>query len=411
MATNEKPLQQVGERLLARREFLAGAAGSAVSLTIVGSGAAKGTRANSKIELGMVGCGGRGHWIGELFRKHGGYQFVAAADYFEDRAKRFAGKFAIGASRRHTGLSACGKVCAGKLDAIVVESPPYFHPEHAAAGVEAGKHVFVAKPIAADTPGCLSIGESAKKATAKKLAFLVDFQTRANGLYREAVKRVHNGDIGRIVSGEAVYYCGDTWGNPTYDAKNPETRLRHWGVDKVLSGDIITEQNIHALDVASWIIDEAPLRAFGRCGRKARSGSGDCSDHFSVVYEFPKDVLVSFTSKQYGSGYDDIGVRVFGPRGTIDTHYFGSVSIRGKVPYRGGRMGNLFTSGAVANIAEFHKCVTEGRYDNPTGAASVRSNLTTILGRMAAYRKQPVTWDEMIKANEKLEFSRKGLKA
>ena len=411
MATKHPPPARSGKRLLGRREFLAGAAGSAASLTIVGSGLAKATRANSKIELGLVGCGGRGHWIGELFRKHGGYQFVAGADYFDDRDQRCAPKFTLGAARRHTGLSGAGKLCAGAVDAIVVESPPYFHPEHAAAGVEAGKHVYLAKPIAVDTPGCLSIGESGKKATAKKRAFLVDFQTRANGLYREAVKRVHNGDIGRIVSGEAVYYCGDTWGNPTYDTQSPEARLRHWGVDKVLSGDIITEQNIHALDVASWIVDEAPLRAFGRCGRKARSGSGNCNDHFAVVYEFPKDVLLSFASKQYGSGYDDIGVRVFGPRGTIDTHYFGSVSIRGKVPYRGGNMGNLFTSGAVANIAEFHKCITEARFDNPTAAPSVRSNLTTVLGRMAAYKKQPVTWADMIKANEKLPFSRKGLKA
>lgn len=269
----------------------------------------------------------------------------------------------------------------------------------------------MAKPIAVDVPGCVTIGESAKKATAAKRVFLADFQTRADPTYREAVKRVHNGDIGRLVSGEAVYYCGDTWGNPTYDTKNAETCLRHWGVDKVLSGDVITEQNIHALDVATWIVDEAPVKAVGACGRKARSGSGSVNDHFAVVYTFPDDVLVSFASKQYGHGYDDIGCRMFGPRGMVDTHYFGSVSIKGQVPYAGGNMGNLFTSGVVVNIAEFHKAVTEGHYENATAAPSVRSNLTTILGRTAAYRKAEVTWDEMMKANEKLPFDLKGLKA
>jgi predicted dehydrogenase len=394
-----------------RRQFLAAAGGAAAAFAIVGPRSVRGAEANSKIELGLIGCGGRGHWIADLFNKHGGYQWVAGADYFEDKTKGFADKFGVAADRRYTGLSCHRKLCETKLDAVVVESPPYFHPEHAAAGAEAGKHVYVAKPIASDVAGCLTIGEAGKKATEKKRVFLVDFQTRANPLYREAVKRVHNGDIGRLVSGEAVYYCGETWGNPTYDNTNAEACLRHWGVDKVLSGDVITEQNIHAIDVAAWIVDANPLRAVGTCGRKARSGSGNVNDHFAVVYWFPNDVIVNFSSKQYGQGYDDIGVRMFGPRGTIDTHYFGSVSIRGEAPYPGGGVGNLFTDGVVANIAEFHKAINEGRCDNTTVAPSVRSNLTTVLGRMACYAKKEVTWDEMMKSGDKFEPNLKGLKA
>ncbi len=393
------------------RRTLLSATAAATAATVLRPEIVRGFAANSAVELGMVGCGGRGNWIAELFKKHGGYRIVAAADYFEDKVNAFAGKHGVEESRRFTGLSACRKLCEGKLDAIAVESPPFFHPEHAAAGVEAGKHVFLAKPIAVDVPGCLSIGESGKKATQKKLVFLVDFQTRASEIYREAIKRVHAGDIGKLISGEAVYYTGGTWGNSTYDNKSPEQRLRHWGQDKVLSGDIITEQNIHALDVASWVIDDNPLTAYGLCGRKGRSGSGDCNDHFAVVYEFPQDVRLSFASKQYGAGIEDIGMWMFGPRGTLDTHYFGSVCIRGQAPYGGGKMGNLFTDGCVANIAEFHKCIQEGRCDNPTAAPSVRSNLTTILGRTAAYRKQVVTWDDMMKAAERAEFDLKALKA
>ena len=56
-----------------------------------------------------------------------------------------------------------------------------------------GKHVFVAKPIAVDAPGCLSVADFGKHATAKKLVFLVDFQTRANEHYRKALQMVRNG--------------------------------------------------------------------------------------------------------------------------------------------------------------------------------------------------------------------------
>ncbi|MGD0092498.1 MAG: Gfo/Idh/MocA family oxidoreductase [Planctomycetota bacterium] len=411
MAHTESSAGQRGkpEACPTRRGFLAAAGAGALALSL---GTARTARADDKpqIEVGLIGCGGRGHWISDLFKKNGGFKFVACADYFEDKVKGFGDKFAIDAARRHSGLNGYKKLLESKLDGVVIESPPFYHPEHAAAAVEAGKHVYVAKPIAVDVPGCLLHAESGKKATEKKLVYLVDFQTRANALYQEAIKRVHNGDIGKIVSGEAVYYTGITWGNPTYDNTNAEQRLRNWGVDKLLSGDIITEQNIHALDVASWIIDEAPLSAVGAYGRKGRSGSGNVNDHFAVIYRFPNDVVLMFASKQYGDGYDDIGCRIFGQRGMIDTHYGGEVCIRGQVPFKGGSSGNIFSNGVIANIATYHDSISNAKYDNPTVAPSVRSNLTTILGRTACYKGAPLTWDEMMKANEKLEFDTKGMK-
>jgi len=415
MAENGKTAQSGGG--MERREFLTAAGAAALA---AGLGAGHGARAEDqppkagdkpKLELGLIGCGGRGNWIADLFQKNGGFKFVAGADYFEDRVKGFGDKFGVAAERRHTGLSGYKKLLESKLDGVVIESPPFYHPEHAAAAVDAGKHVYVAKPIAVDVPGCLLHGESGKKATEKKLVYLVDFQTRAHAFYREAIKRVHNGDIGKLISAEAVYYTGGTWGDATFDKNSPEARLRHWGIDRVLSGDIITEQNIHALDVASWILDADPIKAVGQCGKKARGACVTCNSYFAVIYTYPDDVLLSFASKQCGDGWEDIGCRGFGARGTIDTHYFGDVSVRGKTPYKGGNVGNLFTDGVVLNIATFYDSIVNSKFDNPTVAPSVRSNLTTVLGRTACYKGQPVTWDELLKANEKFEFDTKGMKA
>lgn len=120
----------------------------------------------------------------ELFADSGQFNFVAGADYFPEKVKEFGEKFGVAADKRFTGLSGYKKLLEQKLDAVVIESPPYFHPEHAAAAVDAGKHVYLAKPIAVDVPGCRSIQASAKKATANKLCFLVDFQTRAHPSYQ-----------------------------------------------------------------------------------------------------------------------------------------------------------------------------------------------------------------------------------
>lgn len=396
-----------------RREFLAAAAGVGAPL-LVSPRVAFGSTANSRVTLGAIGCGGRGTWIADLFQKHGGYQVTAAADYFPDKLEASGSKLGVAPGRRFAGLSGYRRLLETDVDAVVIESPPFFHPRQASDAVDTGKHVFLAKPIAVDVPGCRTVEESARRATEKKLAFLVDFQTRTDPLYREAVKRAQYGDIGRIVCGEATYVCGPTWGEQAKwlaeKPGDPEMRLRAWGLDRALSGDVITEQNIHGLDVATWVLDAAPLHAVGTGGQKART-AGTCWDHFSVVFTFPGDVVVTFMSKQLGDGWDDICCRMYGTEGTLDSHYFGEVSIRGKLPYRGGRIPNLYTDGAVANVAAFHEAVTAGDVSNPTVAPSVRSNLTTILGRSAAWRHGTVTWEEMMAASEELRADLTGLES
>ncbi len=84
--------------------------------------------------------------------------------------------------------------------------------------------------------------------------------------------------------------------------------------------------------------------------------------------------------------------------------------LRGKLPFKGGKSENLYLEGAVRNIAAFHSNITKGLYANTTVAPSVRSNLTTILGRTAAYKKTELTWEDMLRAEEKIEADLKGLK-
>jgi myo-inositol 2-dehydrogenase/D-chiro-inositol 1-dehydrogenase len=402
---------------ITRRGFLAGAGAAAVSFAIINPKLVRGTEANSKINIGLIGCGGRGTWIADLFTKHGGYNIIAAADYFEDRVNAVGEKFNIPASKRYTGLSCYKKMLNDRPDAIVIESPPYFHPEQAAVAVNAGAHVYLAKPIAVDVPGCNTVADAGKKATSKKLCFLVDFQTRANELYCEAIKRVHNGDIGKLAFGEATYHADNPWKGMVdvlaKDPANPENRLRAWGLDKMLSGDIITEQNIHTIDVMSWIMNQAPLRAFGKGARTVRNDAGDIWDHFVVTFEYPDNIAFSFSSRQFnGHGTIPEGIRnrMFGSKGVLETEYGGAVLIRGENFFRGGQTSPIYEQGVVTNIQTFYKNITTGDFTNPTVDASVRSNLVTILGRTAAYEGRLVSWDKIVKSNQKLQANLKGLK-
>jgi len=387
-----------------RREFIAT---GATAFTVLSTGTRVSSQANGKLALGIIGCGGRGQWIGKLFEEQGNAKVVAVHDYFQDRVDALGEAFGVEAARRYTGLAGYQRLLDGELDAVAIESPPYFHPEQASAAIEAGKHVFLAKPVAVDVPGCNKILEAGKGAVAGGLCFLVDFQTRNNEIYREAVKRVHEGAIGTPVCGQCFYHAGRL--GVKAEPGTPEARLRNWVFDIALSGDIIVEQNIHVIDVATWLLDAHPTQAFGTGGRKARVDVGDCWDHFVVSYEFPNDLPLEFSSSQFAKGFSDLCVRLFGSGGTVETHYGGDVWIKGDQPYEGGNTAPIYQQGAVNNILDFTKAIAAGEVIDHS-ADSVRSNLTAILGRTAAYAGKLVTWDELLRKGEKMDGKLKGLK-
>ena len=394
---------------LSRRKFLAASVLAAASTTLVKAESVVGSQANSVLEIGLIGCGGRGDWITEVFKQNKNYRFVAVADYFQNRVDAVGEKIGVPTDRRYSSLSGYKRLLDGKLDIAVIETPPSFHPEQAAAAVDADKHVFLAKPIAVDVPGCVSIGDSGKKATKKKLAFLVDFQSRANQFFREAIKRVHAGDMGELVSLYSFY----PWSAGGHDVPltDAESYLRNWYQSMELSGDCIVEQDIHTLDVATWVVGKNPIWAAGTTGRKIRK-HGDINDHFNVTYGFPGDVTLQFASVKFIPHVkDEIICRAWGTNGALDTNYFGDVYIRGNKPYDGGNCSDNYWAGTVTNVNEFYEAIANGDFSNPTVEPSVRSNLTCVLGRDAARKKKFLTWDEMMTTNEQLEMKLDGLKS
>src|SRR5882724_7619602 len=103
-----------------------------------------------RIKLGLVGCGGRGSWIAKLFQKHGGFEFHAVADYFQSAVNKRGDELGVDMSRRFSTLSGYKRLIESGVEAVALEVPPYFFPEHARAAVDAGLHVYMAKPIASD---------------------------------------------------------------------------------------------------------------------------------------------------------------------------------------------------------------------------------------------------------------------
>jgi predicted dehydrogenase len=397
---------------LNRRHFISGSLATAAAFSIVKPAAVRGAEANAKIRLGLIGCGGRGAWIADLFATHGGYQLAGAADYFADRTEAVAAKHQLTPAQQFNGLQCAEKMIAkGGLDAVAIISPPYFHPAQVRAALRANLHVYLAKPAAVDVPGCRQIKEDALAGAKKGRVFLVDFQTRANEFFIEAMKRVHAGALGDLAFGESLYHAERL--KTKTPPGTPESRLRNWVFDQKLSGDIIVEQNIHTLDVMSWAMgDKPPLRCAGTGGRKVRVDVGDCWDNFALTFEYPNNVGIAFSSRQFDAHGEPGGIinKLFGSKGVLLTKYGGDVLIRGgkETFYRGGNTSQIYKEGAGANIAVFHNAIARGDAGNPTLEPAILSNLVAIMGRTAAWTHRPVTWNEIMRSTERLDADLKG---
>ena len=296
------------------------------------------------------------------------------------------------------------------IDAVLVSTPGFLHPQHLEAVVAAGKHVYCEKPIAIDAAGIKRIQHAGKLAEGR-ITLAVGFQIRSASTYMEMVRRIRRGDIGDIVNIQGYYFAGSiplTWpAGVSYD----EARLRTWYWFLALSGGILVDQGIHVLDICNWALGSHPLRATGTGGRAGRNDRGDVWSHYQVLLEYPNDVHAGFESTQYDPGLGDVCVRFFGTKGIAEAHYTGGVFIKGDNPWDSGLArgttetiskeqwaAGTFTSSlhdADSNKQKaFAASIESGNLLNEA-AAGAESALTAILGRTASRAERDTTWEEV----------------
>ena len=394
-----------------RRTFLGGAL-AAGSMAAV-HGAARAAEPKRRIKAGMVGLGGRGGMIARMVRDHGGYEIAAVADYFPEMADRAGDAHDVPKNRRFSGLLGYRRLLDTDVEAVFLETPPYCFPDHAEAAVSAGRHVYMAKPIACDVPGCLRVAAAAEKAQAAGKVFLVDFQTRTDPLFIEGVRRVHDGEIGGLGLLASVYTDEAFKDPPLTDCIADRFQHLIWVNDTDLGGSYLVNAGIHAIDVALWLAGKRPVSAVGASRVVRNAPHGDSHDVYSITYEFGDGLVLNHWGEHLHNNH---GFRcecaAYCQDGHLDTSYSGSVGMEGvRTSWEGGQVVDLYPQGAIRNIAEFHRCVCAGDCANVTVAPSVDATLTTMLGRDAAERKTRITWKEMMTEQRRIEPDLSGLTA
>ena len=407
-----------------RRRFIGGSAAS--GLLFVSPKIAFGYEANSAVRLGLVGCGGRGTTVATSFARNTTARVVALADIFADNLSKGQEHFndvngqlgygALDTKLLFHGPQAFEQLAQSKdIDLMQISTPPFFHVEHFAAAVAGGKHVYCEKPVGVDVAQSKRALEIAKRGEGK-ISMDVGFQVRSAPPIAAVMERVQGGALGKIASIAAYYNAPAAVDHSKPGVSADELRLRNWLWYRALSGDILLEQNIHIIDLCNWALGAHPLKAVTTGGRNIMTRAGDCWDNYQVIFTYPNDVHVSFSSTQFGhTGTFGAGMTLYGADGIATAPYSGPVRIQGDKPWnwtsadaQAASGGTFAANGSFSdNLAladrekerSFIESITSGKFHNQI-PAGVETAMTCMMGRMAGYQKREVTWAEMLAHGE-----------
>ncbi|MFO1522487.1 MAG: Gfo/Idh/MocA family oxidoreductase [Kiritimatiellia bacterium] len=389
------------ETNVTRRDFVKTAAATGALASAAGLTPALGQDAKKVMKVALVGCGGRGSGAIENHKRaceHVGVEFkvVATADAFKGQAEGLGGKYGVPADHCFGGFDAYKKAIDAGPDVVLLATPPAFRPVHLEYAINAGKNVFMEKPVAVDPPGIRKVIAAGEMAKQKGLAIVAGTQRRHEKGYLQNFHRVSKGAIGDIKGGAVRWLQARLW----FKTRNPgendaEYMARNWVNFTSMSGDHIVEQHVHNIDVALWFIGRPPVTALGFGGR-ARRKTGDQYDFFSVDFDFGQGVHINSACRQVNGTYGGVNEFFVGSKGEV----YGNGKITGdKIDAPDfEEVGGPY----VQEHIDLLRSILAGKPLNEAQQVA-NSTMAAIMGRISAYTGQIVRWSDVME-NEKSPF-------
>jgi predicted dehydrogenase len=391
---------------MSRRDFLKTSALATAGMTgLMTSGNFAYAAGSDRLRVGLIGCGGRGTGAAtDAVHSAQGVEIWAMGDLFEDRLDQsrrelqqaIPDALKVRDDRCFIGFDAYQHVLGSGVDVVILATPPGFRPLHFKAAVEAGKHVFMEKPVAVCPTGVRLVMEAATTAEQKGLSVVAGTQRRHQPKYLEAIHRIHAGAIGEVVAGQVYWNQGGLWKvDRAPGMSDAEWQLRNWLYFTWLSGDHMVEQHIHNIDVANWVLNAHPVRANGVGGRQMRVDPvyGHIFDHFAIELEYPNGARILSMCRQQDGTTPHVGEYFIGTKGTSDASTF----IRGEQSWRY-QAPDPDVNPYVQEHTDLVQSIRAGQRLNEARRVA-ESTLSAILAREAAYTGQSLTWDEVLNAD------------
>ena len=354
--------------------------------------AVRGSAQNSALRVGLIGAGSRGTYTASTLAKDPRAKVVAVCDVVEEQMAKAKGK--IGAPDAKSYKNFQDLLSATDIDAVMIATPVYLHPEHFEAAVKSGKHIYMEKPAGLDVAGCKRVMRAADSAD-RKINITFGFQQRYGGVYVKAKQLLDTGAIGKIreVHGEFLKFALQGNEPQVPKPRNEKEKLEQWKLWRNTFGEVIVETYVHNLDAINWFMGAHPLKAAGTGGRTVEK-RGDMMDHLNVTYDYPGNVQATLMGSQITPKfYRANNERFIGSDGVIETarEYWSYNTGKGAVTEKSQH------DITVDSLEAFVQRIVDHKPEN-TGIRGAESTLTAILGRMAVDLHREITWDEMMKS-------------
>jgi myo-inositol 2-dehydrogenase / D-chiro-inositol 1-dehydrogenase len=399
-----------------RRKFIktTTVGGLALTLPLAQSAFAGG---NDVLKIALIGCGGRG--TGAAFQALSvkeNVKLVAMADAFKDRiddcyknltadnpsdaAKSVKDRVDVSPERRFVGFDGYKQAIA-LADVVILTTPPGFRPMHFEEAVRQGKHVFMEKPVATDAPGIRRVLAAAEESKKKNLKVVVGLQRHYQNSYTELYKKiVEEKAIGDIVAARCYWNNDGVWVKERQpNMTEMEYQMRNWYYFNWLCGDHINEQHIHNIDVINWFKGSYPTEAVGMGGRQVRVGKeyGEIFDHHLVEFKYNDGMILSSQCRHQPGTTSDVSEHLIGTKGrATEGRIF---DLTGKPIWRF-KMDGQPNPYQTEHDELFSAIVNNKSLNDAERGAN--ATMTAIMGRMATYSGQKVTWDEAL--NSKIDL-------
>lgn len=393
-----------------RRKFIKTSSAIAIGLGLFKPDILKAGKSEKPLKIGFIGCGNMGMSVISTMSANNNIHITALADLFKDQTdvalprinqlNKNRGYSSVEEKHIYIGGDAYQRLLLeSDTDTVLVSTPAYAHPFIFEAAVASGKHVYCEKPAAPDVFGTLRMMKVASNV--KNLSLVCGFQIRYASPYVEMIRRIHRGDIGDIVSVQLYYNGSELPKKNPVGTSDDEFRLRNHFHFLSLSGGILNDQGIHMLDVCNWALKNKPLYATGIGGNKGGMDFGDTFTNYQVLYKYPNDINVSIQTSQIGKIFADVCARFIGTEGYAESHYNGGIFIKGKNEWDSGNDSTLFDAD-INKGKSFIQSIENGQYLNEIGSAC-ESTLTALLGREAVFANKTISWEKLIKSNQRMD--------
>ena len=396
-----------------RRNFVKGSATVAggIILGAMPLGMSAQAAADKKIKIAVVGCGGRGTGAAvQALSVSQNVELVAMAEAFKDNLDKSYNNIVaevkdkkrvnVKDKNKFVGFDAY-KQAIDLADVVILTTPPGFRPIHLEYCINNDKHVFCEKPLATDGTGIRKVLELAALSKKKNLNIVVGLQRHYQTVYREMIKRIHDGMIGEVTSAQAFWNGGGVWTR----ARKPgmtemEYQMRNWYYFNWLCGDHIVEQHIHNLDVINWVKQGYPVMAQGMGGRQVRIGkdTGEIFDHHYVEFHYEDDTIMNSQCRHIKGCFNKVAEEVTGSKGRANSQ--GEIlDLNGNIVWK--HRGKEDPNPYQVEHDELFASIENGGVINDLENGAM-STMTAILGRLATYSGKVVTMDEALNSEIKL---------